>query len=93
MATITVGSKTLTIPVERVEECAAIIKKWCSLEGDTPQEILDNWSANMVEEVKRVLIDRIGEAAYSGSMQSSEEGANVAKETAQTQAENILVLG
>lgn len=92
MAEIVVGSMVLTIPVSRVAECANIIKEWCSLNGDTPQEILDAWSDHVINEVKDVLVNRIGNKAHSESMDGSEEAAAQVREAAETQADIDLVL-
>ena len=92
MADITVGNKTLTIPAGIVAKCAEYIKRWYNLSGDTPAEILDAWSDHEIEEVKRYLVDRIGQAAWDASMVGSQGDAEVAKDAAETQADSDLAI-
>lgn len=92
MPTITVGSRTLTIPTSITPTCATHIKAWYNLSGDTPAQILDAWSAHTIEEVKRYLIDKLGQDAWNAAMTDSEAEAQVAKDAAETSADNALVI-
>ena len=92
MPTITAGSKTLTIPSEIASECAGHIKTWLNLDGDTPAEILAAWSEHVISEVKTYLVSQLGQGAYDESMEGSEDQALAAKDAAEVQADQDLVI-